>query len=165
MESVHWSVGFTLFYSSSCIIIKFGFLELFPSPVRDWPLQLLLPPEPSCGHPCSSSVSGRGLRIQLLGWVEKSPLPQWCVCVAVQLFFPFAWICFLYICIMWAWKPLKIQRQVTGAGWIVTAVNTGWSSVCGHLPMSRWPKGVCMERTPIFVGDLNVVVTLFIQSS
>lgn len=38
-------------------------------------------------------------------------------------------------------------------------------SVCGHLPLSRWPKGVCMRRTPIFVGGLNIAVMLFIQSS
>lgn len=74
MVSVHWSVGFILFYSSSCITIKFDLLDLLRSPIRDWPVQFLLPPEPSSASPCicSSSGTGKGFRIQLLGWGERS---------------------------------------------------------------------------------------------
>lgn len=161
---VHWSVGFILFYSSSCVIIKLGLLELLPSPVRDWPIQFLLPPEPSCASPCicSSSGAGRGLRAQLLGWGEKSPLPQWCVWP-----YSFSSLCLdmFFVSVScehennWKSRDKSLEQDELSPQWTLVG------QVCGHLPLSRWPKGVCMEGTPIFIGVLNVVVTLFIQSS
>lgn len=73
MVSVQWSVGFVLFYSSSCIVVKFDWLELLLScqrlasavSVASW--AFLCSP---CI--CYCSGTGKGLRIQLPGWREKS---------------------------------------------------------------------------------------------
>lgn len=170
-DGVCYTEVLDLICSSSCTIIKLGLLQLLHSPVGHWPVQVLLPPELSCANPCicSSSGTGKGLRIQLLGWGEKSPQwpTQWWLvwCVCGRTAFPSLCLDMFFVHLYHVsmkttenpetshWSRINCHRS---EHWLVSV----WS--LAHVQMT---KG-CLhgEDTYFFIQGLNVVVMLFIQS-
>lgn len=164
-----------LFCSSSYIIINFGLLEMLCSTPQSrrrgtGPMRLMLPPVLSlCQSLCSRSGTEKDLRIHLLGWKEKSgnaavqnsvPIV---VCVHTSFSFPlvgYGFFVHLYHDSMKTTGNWEIHKSLKQAKFL-TAVSTSWS-VYGHLCLSRWPKGVSIERTHFCRGVeccSNVVYT------
>lgn len=92
------------------------------------------------------------------GWGEKSPLPQWCVCGCTA--FPSLCLDTFFV----HHVSMKTTENPETSHWsrINFHCSEHWLVSVWSLALSRWPKGVCMERTLIFVGGLNILVLLFI---